>query len=92
MNRIGQLKDGQLLTAGEKALVVMILAGIFGYCAGFNLSTPGDAAVMPVTSVVAEPAPAAHPAAASIEAPRAARAGLATHDAPARDASPAPTF
>jgi hypothetical protein len=30
MNRIGQLKDGQLLTSGEKALVVMLLAGIFG--------------------------------------------------------------
>ena len=92
MNRIGQLKDGQLLTAGEKALVVMILAGIFGYCAGFNLSAPGDAVLLPVTSVAAEPGPPAHPASASMEAPRAARAGLPTLDAPARDASPAPSF
>ena len=91
MNRIGQLKDGQLLTSGEKALVVMLLAGIFGYCAGFNLSTPGDAVGMPVTSAAAQPAPTARPAVA-IEAPRAATAGVAALDETSRDEAAAPTL
>jgi len=86
------LKDGQLLTSGEKALVVMLLAGIFGYCAGFNLSTPGDAVGTPVTSAAAQPAPTARPVAASLEAARSAPAGSAAPGAPARDEPPAPTL
>ena len=92
MNRIGQLKDGQLLTSGEKALVVMLLAGIFGYCAGFNLSTPVDAVGMPVTSSAAQPTPTARPAAASMESPRAVPAGVTTLGAPTRGESAAPTL
>jgi hypothetical protein len=92
MNRIGQLKDGELLTSGEKALVVMLLAGIFGYCAGFNLSTPGDAVGMPVTSAAAQPAPTARPAAVAIEAPRAAPAGVTALDETSRDEPPTPAL
>ncbi len=48
MKRLGHIEDGHLLTAGEKALVVMLVAGVFGYWAGFNLSTPGIADPFPV--------------------------------------------
>ena len=53
MNRIGRFTDGQIFTAGEKALVVMVVAGVFGYWAGFRLSTPGDVVGMPVVATVA---------------------------------------
>lgn len=90
MNRIGHLKDGQVLTTGEKALVVMLMAGVFGYWAGFNLSTPGDAVGLPVTSAsAAQPDSTARPAydAASIQAPRSAAL-----DVNSRDEPPSPTL
>jgi hypothetical protein len=71
MNRIGRFTDGQILTAGEKALVVMLVAGVFGYWAGFKLSIPGDGVGMPVVAGAAAPAvasftqPALAPASAS---------------------------
>ena len=90
MNRIGHLKDGQILTSGEKALVVMLMAGVFGYWAGFNLSTPGDAVGLPVTSAsAAQPDSTARPAydAASMQAPRSA-----SLDVNSRDEPPSPTL
>ncbi len=90
MNRIGHLKDGQVLTSGEKALVVMLMAGVFGYWAGFNLSTPGDAVGLPVTSAsAAQPDSTARPAldTASIQAPRSAAL-----DVNSRDEPPSPTL
>ena len=41
MNWTNRFANGQFFTAGEKALVVMLVAGFFGYWAGFNLSGPG---------------------------------------------------
>jgi len=56
MKRLGNLENGHLLTMGEKALLVMVVAGMFGYWAGFNVSSslpdPFPAAV------AAAPAPA----------------------------------
>ena len=40
MKRLGNLENGHLLTTGEKALLVMVVAGVFGYWAGFNVSAP----------------------------------------------------
>ena len=78
MNRIGRFTDGQILTTGEKALVVMLVAGVFGYWAGFNLSIPGDDIGMPVVA-----AAAAVPAVASSTqpalAPGSASSGLGEH-------------
>jgi hypothetical protein len=95
MNRIGHLKDGQVLTSGEKALVVMLMAGVFGYWAGFNLSTPGDAVGLPVTSAsAAQPAPMARPANVTslVQAPQPAPAGVAALTANSRDEAPSPTL
>ena len=85
MNRIGRFTDGQLFTAGEKALVVMVAAGVFGYWAGFELSTPGDIVGMPVVATAAAvpvAAPSGQPALAaggstSALAERSLRAGAA---------------
>ena len=68
MNRIGRLTGGQLFTSGEKALVVMVAAGVFGYWAGFKLSTPGDIVGMPVVATAAAvpvAAPSGQPALAA---------------------------
>jgi len=56
-------EQGQSFTTGEKVLIVMLLAGIFGYWAGFKVLAPGDIVGMPVASaaallVVAPPHPA----------------------------------
>ena len=78
MNRMGRFESGHLLTTGEKALVAMLAAGLFGYWAGFNLSAPGAAMGLPVaaaeasTSVVREPAR---------EAPKVADAKVGTETA-----------
>jgi hypothetical protein len=56
MNRIGRLEDGQKFTTGEKAFVVMLMAGVFGYWAGFNLSTPSETVAMPLAAAAALPA------------------------------------
>ena len=58
MNRMGRLENGQIFTAGEKAFVVMLIAGVFGYWAGFNLSTPGETVAMPLAAAAAFPASA----------------------------------
>ncbi len=84
MKRLGNLEEGRLLTAGEKALVVMLVAGMFGYWAGFNLSAPGWADPFPVISAAAQPAAPA--------APSVSPAGRAAAEAAHRDAPPVPTF
>ena len=56
MNSMGRLENGQKFTTGEKAFVVMLMAGVFGYWAGFNLSTPGETVAMPLAAVAALPA------------------------------------
>ena len=76
MNRIGRLTGGQLFTSGEKALVVMVAAGVFGYWAGFKLSTPGDIVGMPVV-VTAAAVPVAAPSSQPALAERSSRAGAA---------------
>ena len=58
MNTPGRFADGRFLTTGEKAFVVMLVAGLFGYWAGFNLSAPGSALTVPVAAAAAS-APAA---------------------------------
>jgi len=63
MKRLGYVEEGRRLTTGEKALVVMLVAGVFGYWAGFNLSAPGWADPFPVTSAAAQSAAPAPPAA-----------------------------
>ena len=54
MNRLGNLEEGRRLTTGEKAFVVMLAAGLFGYWAGFSLS---GAALepFPATAAAAQP-------------------------------------
>ena len=56
-------EHGQSVTRGEKILIVTLLAGIFGYWAGFKVVSPGDIVGMPVAAaaalfVVAPPHPA----------------------------------
>jgi hypothetical protein len=89
MKRLGHFEDGKLLTAGEKALVVMLVAGVFGYWAGFNLSMPGVAVPFPVAAASARPASAEPARVESPEAPRQAHASAGT--APLRNES-SPTF
>lgn len=84
MKRLGNLEDGRRLTTGEKALVVMLVAGVFGYWAGFNLSAPGWADPFPVTSAAAQSAAPAPPAAS----PADRRAAGAVQ----REGRTAPTF
>ena len=90
MKRLGHFEDGKLLTAGEKALVVMLVAGVFGYWAGFNLSTPGVAVPFPVAAASARPAAAEPARVAPVEAPRPAHASVGTVSV--RDGPPKPTF
>ena len=53
MSTTGRFEGGQLLTTAEKAFLVMLAAGLFGYWAGFNLSAPGATLGMPVVAAVA---------------------------------------
>ena len=53
MSGTGRFGSGQFLTTGEKAFVVMVAAGFFGYWAGFNLSVPGVTMGVPVAAAVA---------------------------------------
>ena len=94
MNRIGQLKDGRIFTSAEKALVVMVIAGVFGYWAGFNLSTPGDAVGLPLATASASALPIAVPpiVAPSPQAPRSAPAGGSSLDSSPRDETSSPTL
>ena len=56
MKRLGDLENGRLLTTGEKALLVMVVAGMFGYWAGFNVSSTSLPDPFPVAAA-AQPAP-----------------------------------
>ena len=62
MNRTDRSADGQFLTTGEKAFVVMLAAGFFGYWPGFNLSAPGAAMNLPVAAAEASVPAARGPA------------------------------
>jgi hypothetical protein len=53
MKRLGTPEDGHLLTTGEKALLVMVVAGMLGYWAGFNVSTPSLPDPFPVAAAAA---------------------------------------
>jgi hypothetical protein len=85
MKRLGRVEDGHLLTTGEKALVAMLVAGMFGYWAGFNLSAPGVADPFPIVSASATQPAASMPAAT--KAADRADAEIAPSDDP-----PAPSF
>ena len=60
MKRFGKLGSGHILTTGEKALLVMVVAGIFGYWAGFNVSSTNLPDPFPA-AVAAAPQPASPP-------------------------------
>ena len=53
MNRTDGFEKGQSVTTGEKALIVMLIAGVFGYWAGFKVLAPGDIVGMPVATAAA---------------------------------------
>jgi dipeptide/tripeptide permease len=64
MNRMDRFESGQIITAGEKALIVMLVAGLFGFWAGFNLSSQGAPAGLPAATassfqVATQPVPEA---------------------------------
>jgi hypothetical protein len=69
MNRTERFAAGQYITAGEKALVVMLAAGLFGYWAGFNLSSPAVAVGMPAVVPATVEAPAIETVSAASAAP-----------------------
>ena len=83
---MGHIEDGHLLTTGEKALVVMLVAGVFGYWAGFNLSALGIADPFPVASAAA----AAQPGGPS--APAMKSEDRTSAESAPRDDPPAPAF
>ena len=84
MKRLGNLEEGRLLTTGEKALVVMLAAGLFGYWAGFNLSAPSVPDPFPVAAAAAQQPlpPAATTLSAAGSADRAAAASAQRADPP----------
>ena len=97
MNRTDGFERGQSVTTGEKVLIVMLLAGVFGYWAGFKVLAPGDIVGMPVAAaaalLVVAPPERAQIQGAAPKAPveknlrvSAARKDVVTVDAPA------PTF
>ena len=83
MNRTGRFANGQAFTPGEKALAVMLVAGFFGYWAGFSLSAPGVSVGMPVTAAAAASLPASQGSAPIAPTPAAAAqdAVVVAHDA-----------
>ena len=88
MKRLGKLEDGHLLTAGEKGLLVMVVAGMLGYWAGFNVSSPSLPDAFPVAvAAVPQRAPEPPPMVSDsvIVDPAVAAAAKA-------DETPAPTF
>ena len=98
MNRTDGFEKGQSVTTGEKALIVMLIAGVFGYWAGFKVLAPGDIVGMPVAAaaalyVVAPPAQTQMAPGAAPKAPaeKNVRVSAASKDALADDV-PAPTF
>ena len=84
MNRTGRFANGQAFTPGEKALAVMLVAGFFGYWAGFSLSAPGASAGMPVTAAAAATLPASQGSVPVAPAPTVAAQDVVVvaHDAP----------
>jgi hypothetical protein len=84
MNRTGRFANGQAFTPGEKALAVMLVAGFFGYWAGFSLSAPGVSVGMPVTAAAAASLPASQRSVPVAPAPTAAAqiAVVVADDAP----------
>ncbi len=84
MNRTGRFANGQAFTPGEKALAVMLVAGFFGYWAGFSLSAPGVSVGMPVTAAAAASLPASQGSMPVAPAPaaEAQKAVVVAHDAP----------
>ncbi len=96
MNRTDGFEKGQSVTTGEKALIVMLIAGVFGYWAGFKVLAPGDVVGMPVATaaalyVVAPPQQSQAAAGAASKAPVEKNVNAASKDAVADDV-PAPTF
>jgi hypothetical protein len=98
MNRTDGFEKGQSVTTGEKALIVMVIAGVFGYWAGFKVLAPGDIVGMPAATaaafyVVAPPQQSQTAAGAASRTPveKNLRVSAASKDAVA-DAVPAPTF
>lgn len=74
MNRTDRFEHGQSVTTGEKAFIVMLIAGVFGYWAGFKVLAPGDIVGMPVATaaallVVSPPKPAQVGPAPAVKAP-----------------------
>jgi hypothetical protein len=98
MNRTDGFEKGQSVTTGEKALIVMLIAGVFGYWAGFKILAPGDIVGMPAATaaalyVVAPPQQTqiAPGAASKTPVEKNMRVSAASKDAVADDVS-APTF
>ena len=89
MKRLDNLDKGRLLTTGEKALVVMVVAGMFGYWAGFN-SAPSLPSAFPV-AVAAAPQPAPEPS-ATLSLTLDPAAVEAEERNAKQDDTPAPTF
>jgi hypothetical protein len=88
MNRTDRFTIGQFFTAGEKALIVMVAAGLFGYWAGFNLSAPAVAIGMPVAS----PPSATAPTGAAAEYLHPSLVSAAPMDGASRDEPPIQAF
>ena len=98
MNRTDGFERGQSVTTGEKVLIVMLIAGVFGYWAGFKVLAPGDIVGMPVATaaaflVVAPPHPAQIGAGKAGTQPvdQNVRVGVASKDAAEAEA-PVPTI
>ena len=98
MNRTDGFEKGQSVTTGEKVLIVMLIAGVFGYWAGFKVLAPGDIVGMPVAAaaamfVVAPPERTQVGPGVAPKTPveKNLRVSAASKDAVAEDV-PAPTF
>jgi hypothetical protein len=95
MNRTDGFEKGQSVTTGEKALIVMLIAGVFGYWAGFKVLAPGDIVGMPVATAAAmfvvTPPKQTQVVAPKAPAEKNLRVSAASKDAVADDV-PTPTF
>ena len=89
MKRLGNLERGHMLTTGEKALLVMVVAGMFGYWAGFNVSSTSLPDPFPA-AVAAAPQPASESMTLSLTLDPAAVE--AEEQNAKQDDTPAPTF
>ena len=89
MKRFGKLESGHVLTSGEKALLVMVAAGMLGYWAGFNVSSTSLPDPFPA-AVAAAPQPASESMTLSLTLDPAAVE--AEERSAKQDDPPAPTF